>query len=302
MLRRTRAETTVLRRMAAVLLALGAALAYAAASVLQQREAEADTGSDRGGAVGGGVRLVLRLARRPIWLAGLAADGVGYGFQALALGVGELLVVQPVLTSGILFALPAGAWWAGRRLGRADFAWACVLAVGLTAFLLLAGHRRRPRLRLHRRLAGVRAPIATPVLVGGHGRRHPVAGHAAGGAVRVRHRCALRHHRRAHQGVGRAHRPPRVRHARPLGAVRARGARRARVRREPARVPGRFADRVVADAHRRRADRRRAHRRHDAARDGADRRRRSSGSRSRCRWWRWSSPRSCCRGRRRVTT
>jgi drug/metabolite transporter (DMT)-like permease len=121
--------------MLAVLLALGAALAYAAASVLQQREAEADDGS-RGG---GGLRLVLRLARRPLWLAGLAADAVGYGFQAVALGVGQLLVVQPVLTSGILFALPVGAWWSGRKLGRTDFAWACTLAIGLTGFLLLAG-------------------------------------------------------------------------------------------------------------------------------------------------------------------
>jgi drug/metabolite transporter (DMT)-like permease len=121
--------------MLAVLLALGAALAYAAASVLQQREAEADDGS-RGG---GGLRLVLRLARKPIWLAGLAADAIGYGFQAAALGVGELLVVQPVLTTGILFALPVGAWWAGRKLTRGDFAWACVLAIGLTVFLLLAG-------------------------------------------------------------------------------------------------------------------------------------------------------------------
>jgi drug/metabolite transporter (DMT)-like permease len=120
--------------MLAVLLALGAALAYAGASVLQQREAHADDTPD-----GGGVRLVLRLARRPIWLAGLACDGLGYGFQALALGVGELLVVQPVITSGILFALPASAWWSGRRLGRSEFAWACVLAVGLTVFLLLAG-------------------------------------------------------------------------------------------------------------------------------------------------------------------
>jgi drug/metabolite transporter (DMT)-like permease len=121
--------------MLAVLLALGAALAYAAASVLQQREAEADDGVRDGG----GVRLVLRLARKPVWLAGLGADGIGYCLQAAALGVGELLVVQPVLTSGILFALPAGAWWSGRRLGRADFAWACTLAVGLTVFLLLAG-------------------------------------------------------------------------------------------------------------------------------------------------------------------
>jgi drug/metabolite transporter (DMT)-like permease len=121
--------------MLAVLLALGAALAYAAASVLQQREAEADDGA----LDGGGVRLVLRLARKPIWLAGLGADGIGYCFQAAALGVGELLVVQPVLTSGILFALPVGAWWSGRKLGRADFGWACALAVGLTVFLLLAG-------------------------------------------------------------------------------------------------------------------------------------------------------------------
>jgi drug/metabolite transporter (DMT)-like permease len=121
--------------MVAVLLALGAALAYAAASVLQQREAEADDGVRDGG----GVRLVLRLARKPLWLAGLGADGIGYCFQAAALGVGELLVVQPVLTSGILFALPVGAWWSGRRLGRADFGWACALAVGLAVFLLFAG-------------------------------------------------------------------------------------------------------------------------------------------------------------------
>jgi hypothetical protein len=57
----------------------------------------------------------------------------------VALGVGELLVVQPVITSGILFALPASAWWSGRRLGRTEFAWACVLAAALTAFVLLAG-------------------------------------------------------------------------------------------------------------------------------------------------------------------
>ena len=152
-----------------MLWALGAAIAYAAASVLQQREAEADAGSDpdhldQGGAVGGGIRLVLRLARRPLWLAGLGADAVGYGLQALALGVGELLVVQPVLTSGILFALPAGAWWSGRRLGRADFVWACVLAVGLTAFLLLAGtDGGRDLASTHAWL--VCAAIATPVLV-----------------------------------------------------------------------------------------------------------------------------------------
>lgn len=118
----------------AVLLAFGAAIGYAAASVLQHREAEADTELHDGG-----VRLVLRLARRPLWLAGLACDGFAYVCQALALGLGSLLVVQPVITSGILFALPISAWWAGRRLVRSDYVWAAVLAVGLAVFLLLAG-------------------------------------------------------------------------------------------------------------------------------------------------------------------
>jgi drug/metabolite transporter (DMT)-like permease len=156
--------------MAAVLLALGAALAYAAASVLQQREAHADVGAEEGSTVGGGVRLVLRLARRPIWLAGLAADALGYGLQAVALGVGELLVVQPVLTSGILFALPVSAWWSGRRLGRADFAWACTLAVGLTAFLLLAGTdggRDFASTRAWLVCAAIAAPVLTVCMVAG---------------------------------------------------------------------------------------------------------------------------------------
>jgi drug/metabolite transporter (DMT)-like permease len=118
----------------AVLLAFGAAIGYAAASVLQHREAEADQELHDGG-----VRLVLRLAHRPLWLAGLGCDGLAYVCQALALGLGALLVVQPVITSGILFALPASAWWAGRRLLRGDYAWAAVLAVGLTVFLMLAG-------------------------------------------------------------------------------------------------------------------------------------------------------------------
>ena len=166
--------------MTAVFLAFGAALAYAAASVLQQREAQADAGRDQGSAVGGGIRLVLRLARRPLWLAGLGSDAVGYVLQALALGVGELLIVQPVLTSGILFALPAGARWSGRRLGRADFAWACVLAAGLVAFLLLAGTEGGSDFASTRAwlvCAAVAVPVLSVTMIAGtraHGTRRAV--------------------------------------------------------------------------------------------------------------------------------
>ena len=203
--------------MAAVLLALGAALAYAAASVLQQREAQRDTGPDGHGTVGGGVRLVLRLARRPVWLAGLAADGLGYGLQALALGVGELLVVQPVITSGILFALPLSAWWAGRRLGRAEFAWACILAIGLTVFVLLAGTDGGRDFASTRGVAGVRRDRDTGA-ARLHRRRFPVGGHAARGAVRVHGRRGVRPDRRAHEVDGRTARPPRLRSIRSTGS------------------------------------------------------------------------------------
>src|SRR5258707_12602728 len=108
--------------MGAGLVRIAAALGYAAASVLQQREAQSVPPG------GGGIRLVLRLARRPWWLAGVACDGAAFGLQAVALGVGSLLVVQPVLTSGLLFALPASAWLAGRRLARPDLGFALVLA------------------------------------------------------------------------------------------------------------------------------------------------------------------------------
>lgn len=116
----------------AVLLALGSALGYAIASVLQQRAA-GTVPEDHALSL----RLLWRLLHRPMWLAGLAADWGAFGFQAAALGVGSLLVVQPLLAAGLLFALPLGAAWAGRRLTAADWAAAATLSVGLTVFLLV---------------------------------------------------------------------------------------------------------------------------------------------------------------------
>lgn len=116
----------------AVLLALGSALAYAGAAVLQQRAARA-VPQEHALRLG----LLWHLVRRPLWLAGTAADWVGYGLQALALGIGSLLVVQPALCTGLLFALPIGAAWQGRRLGRVDWGAALALTGGLATFLLV---------------------------------------------------------------------------------------------------------------------------------------------------------------------
>lgn len=114
----------------AVVFALLAALGYAAASVLQQRAA-AEVGDEHSLKIG----LLVRLLKRPMWLAGFAADWVAFAFQAAALATGALLVVQPLLTTGLLFALPIGARWSGRRLRPRDWIAAIVLTVGLGLFL-----------------------------------------------------------------------------------------------------------------------------------------------------------------------
>ncbi|PVZ09533.1 DMT family transporter [Actinomycetospora cinnamomea] len=134
-------------------LAILAALLFAIASVVQ-RGAAADVPDDeaRGG------RLLARLVRSPRWWAGTAGDTGGFLVQAAALGVGALLLVQPLLVTTVLFALPLEARLNGRRIGRAEVRWAVVLVAALALFVIVG----EPT-------AGVdQAPFATwlPALVG----------------------------------------------------------------------------------------------------------------------------------------
>jgi hypothetical protein len=115
----------------AAALALVAAALFAVAAAAQQRAAAA-VPEDRVG----GLRLVLTLARRPLWWVGTLADVGGYAAQAAALGLGSLLLVQPLLVTSLLFALPLGARWSGRRLGRSDAIWSALLAVTLAVFVV----------------------------------------------------------------------------------------------------------------------------------------------------------------------
>ena len=115
-----------------VALALVAALLFALGTVLQQK-AGLDEPSE-----GASSSLLLRMAQRPVWLAGIAADVLGFFAQAAALGLGRLAVVQPVLVSSVVFALPLGARLTGQRIRPANVG-AAVLVVGaLVAFLTIA--------------------------------------------------------------------------------------------------------------------------------------------------------------------
>ena len=77
--------------------------------------------------------MFATLLRRPLWWAGTAVAVAGYGFQALALVKGSLIVVQPLLVSALLFALPLSARLAGRRVTRREWLWAALLTVSLAS-------------------------------------------------------------------------------------------------------------------------------------------------------------------------
>ena len=115
-----------------IVLALVAAFLYALGSVLQQR-AGLDQPSE-----GASSSLLLRMARRPVWLAGIAADALGFVAQAIALSIGRLAIVQPLLVASVVFALPLGARITGQRVRRADVGAALLVTAALIAFLTIA--------------------------------------------------------------------------------------------------------------------------------------------------------------------
>jgi drug/metabolite transporter (DMT)-like permease len=78
------------------------------------------------------------MARRPVWIAGVAADGLAFVAQAAALGIGSLAVVQPLLVASVVFALPLGAWLTDQRVGRREVVAALALLAGLGAFIVVA--------------------------------------------------------------------------------------------------------------------------------------------------------------------
>ena len=126
-----------------ILLALLASVCAAVGIVIRQRatrEVPAEQGMS--------TAIVATLFRKPSWWAGTMAAMAGYACQALALSKGSLLLVQPLLTSSLLFALPISARLSHRRLTAGEWVWALVLTVGLAVFVLVGqpreGHYRPP--------------------------------------------------------------------------------------------------------------------------------------------------------------
>jgi drug/metabolite transporter (DMT)-like permease len=114
----------------AATLALVAAFLFALAATLQQKGALnlptislADPMS------------LVRLAGEKVWLIGTLALFAGYLFQAGALDRGRLSVIQPLLVTTVVFALPLGYFLTRQHVGRREVLGAVVILIGLGLFV-----------------------------------------------------------------------------------------------------------------------------------------------------------------------
>jgi hypothetical protein len=110
---------------AGLLAALGAAVAYGVASVLQA------VGSRRLATAAPDARLLLRLLRSAPYLAGLALDAVGFVATVAALRVLPLFVVESAVASSVGVTALVAVRWLGARLLRPERVALGVLGVGL---------------------------------------------------------------------------------------------------------------------------------------------------------------------------
>jgi len=107
----------------AILLALACATTFAVSTSVQHQAAEAAPES-----ASGLLGLLAYLIRRPLWLLGQLLATCAFVLHALALHAGALALVQPIVVSGIVWAVPARA-----AMNRQMPAWSEIRAVVLTA-------------------------------------------------------------------------------------------------------------------------------------------------------------------------
>lgn len=114
-------------------LALGAAACFAISSVIEQRKASQAP-------IEAALRpaLLWHLARHPVWWLAIAVDIGGYGLQVLALGMGAVVFVQPLIVASLVLSLVFGAIVGSHELSRSDLGWAVLFVVSLSLFLLAA--------------------------------------------------------------------------------------------------------------------------------------------------------------------
>ncbi|WP_155055438.1 DMT family transporter [Streptomyces blattellae] len=114
-----------------LILALSAACCLGFGFVLQQNAAQRAPLNDFLSP-----RLLLDLMKVPRWLGGLGLMVAGMALGAIALGQGEISLVEPLLATNLLFAMALSRRQTRQPLGRQGWAGLALLAGGVTAFIV----------------------------------------------------------------------------------------------------------------------------------------------------------------------
>src|SRR5262245_11537936 len=152
----------------ASVLALVAAFLFALAAALQQKGAlNLPELSLRDPAT------LAHLAAQRMWLLGTVALLTGYLFQAAALDRGRLAIIQPLLVTTVVFALPLGYFLSQQKIGRFEVVGSGVIVLGLALFARFGdpagGNENAPGDEWAIALALVAAVSVVLLLFGGRG-------------------------------------------------------------------------------------------------------------------------------------
>lgn len=124
-------------RVLVTLIGLSASFLFALAAWYQQRAARMTEREGRT-IVSSAWALMSKLVRSRVWLTGWLINLAGFGAQAVALHLGSVAAVQPLLATQLMFTLPLSSW--ERRMWPSLRDWASALAIcaGLVLLLLVA--------------------------------------------------------------------------------------------------------------------------------------------------------------------
>ncbi|MGC2169524.1 MAG: DMT family transporter, partial [Acidimicrobiales bacterium] len=115
-----------------VFLALLASGLYALASVCQRLGVEATPGEIRP------TGLIHQMVRRRIWIVGFVVMTLGYLIQSIALHLGSVVVVQPLMVSELLAVVGILWFWYATPWRARDVASVVMAVLGLVTFLVVA--------------------------------------------------------------------------------------------------------------------------------------------------------------------
>ncbi|MGH3035939.1 MAG: DMT family transporter [Gaiellaceae bacterium] len=112
----------------AAVLAILASVAFALAATLWQKAALSV------GVEPGAPKAFARLLTNWVWLLGLAAQILGVVLQAAALDRGRVAIIQPLLVTTIIWAMPLGYFLTHQTITSRHIVGAAIIVVGLATF------------------------------------------------------------------------------------------------------------------------------------------------------------------------